>query len=105
MVVFLQSRTALAFCFEQTHINWIGEFSMSAPPRCFLPLFSIISLCAAVPLTHLLERCFHMRIGPKKGVEVKCIHKHEEGTEGQWRRRERSKTITKNIKLKGTERN
>jgi hypothetical protein len=46
-----------------------------------------------------------MRIGPKKGVEVKCIHKHEEGTEGQWRRRERSKTITKNIKLKGTERN
>jgi hypothetical protein len=23
-----------------------------------------------------------MRVGPQKGVEVKCIHKHEEGTKG-----------------------
>lgn len=50
MAVFLYSRKALAFYFEQTDINWIGEFSMSVLHHS-IPFFSIISLCVAIPLT------------------------------------------------------
>lgn len=50
MAVFLYSRKVLAFYFEQTGINWIGEFSMSVLHHS-IPFFPIISLCVAIPLT------------------------------------------------------
>lgn len=83
MAVFLYSRKALAFYFEQTDINWIGEFSMSVLHHS-IPFFSIISLCVAVPLTLTSARTMLLyESWSKNRVEVKCIHKHEEGTKGQ----------------------
>lgn len=83
MAVFLYSRKVLAFYFEQTDINWIGEFSMSMLQRS-IPSFSIISLCVAIPLTLTSARTMLLyESWSRKRVEVKCIHKHEEGTKGQ----------------------
>lgn len=82
MAVFPCGGTALAFALSKQTLIGLVDSPVRPSPSCPL-LFHFFSMRVAIPLTLTSARMMLLyESWSKKRVEVKCIHKHEEGTKG-----------------------